>query len=477
MKYIVVLVFLVGCAGCGQDKYPIAQLEDPNTCKTCHPKHFDQWSGSMHAYASEDPVFVAMNARGQREAQLGTFCVQCHAPMAVKLGLTDGTNYDPSTLPAIAKGITCYFCHNVDKVNDDHNNGLVLAMDQTMHGGANKPADTPAHDSLDDKNLMASETNMSTMCGSCHDIITPAPASVHIERSFAEWKPTIFNQPGINGLTCSACHMIGSDGVIAEGNGLNVGSRNDGFHDHGFPAIDQAISTFPNTDAQTTGIANILDPALTIIGASVIQGVPPGGGICLEPDGTLKVRMDTIGLGHDYPSGASQDRRVWLEVIAYDASNVEVFSSGKVGDNQDPEDLADPYLDCADPTHQPAVRGCSGFWDRMAKTDGSRADFFWEVTSETSEFLKPPITLVFSDPNFDHSTSAWWNVQAVAGTIDHITARIRTRPFSYKTLDSLVTSGDLDAQYAQSIRTLESSGATRMWTKATADPGTRCNPN
>jgi hypothetical protein len=40
----------------------------------------------MHAYAAEDPVFLAMNARGQRETQgaLGAFCVNCHAPLAVQ---------------------------------------------------------------------------------------------------------------------------------------------------------------------------------------------------------------------------------------------------------------------------------------------------------------------------------------------------------------------------------------------------------
>lgn len=49
----------------------------------------------MHAYAAEDPVFVAMNQRMQRETNgaAGTLCVQCHAPMAVRLGKTkDGLN-------------------------------------------------------------------------------------------------------------------------------------------------------------------------------------------------------------------------------------------------------------------------------------------------------------------------------------------------------------------------------------------------
>ena len=44
----------------------------------------------MHAYAAEDPVFLAMNQRLQRETggALGDFCVRCHAPMAVREGAT-----------------------------------------------------------------------------------------------------------------------------------------------------------------------------------------------------------------------------------------------------------------------------------------------------------------------------------------------------------------------------------------------------
>ena len=43
---------------CSDDKYSVETLQDPNTCSTCHPTHFTEWSGSMHAYASTDPVFV-----------------------------------------------------------------------------------------------------------------------------------------------------------------------------------------------------------------------------------------------------------------------------------------------------------------------------------------------------------------------------------------------------------------------------------
>ena len=56
--------------GCGSPSavgsLPPSALEDPTTCQGCHPTQFAQWSGSMHAYASEDPVFLAMNKRGER---------------------------------------------------------------------------------------------------------------------------------------------------------------------------------------------------------------------------------------------------------------------------------------------------------------------------------------------------------------------------------------------------------------------------
>ncbi|HWO25388.1 MAG TPA: multiheme c-type cytochrome, partial [Kofleriaceae bacterium] len=143
------LVLALALGACGDPKLPIEALQDPSTCAECHPKHYQQWSGSMHAYASDDPVFIAMNRRGQRETggALGDFCINCHAPMAKQLGITDFASFDPEALPPAARGITCYFCHNVKEVTSEHNNGLVLANDQTMRGGAKDPVDTSAHHS------------------------------------------------------------------------------------------------------------------------------------------------------------------------------------------------------------------------------------------------------------------------------------------------------------------------------------------
>src|SRR5580658_6531397 len=108
----------IGCSTASAPTYFSREdLLDPQTCNQCHLNHYADWSASMHAYASDDPIFLAMNQRGQRETngQLGNFCVKCHAPMAVNEGATtDGLNL--ASVPQKLHGVTCFFCHTVDSV-------------------------------------------------------------------------------------------------------------------------------------------------------------------------------------------------------------------------------------------------------------------------------------------------------------------------------------------------------------------------
>jgi len=474
------VVFLVVLAACGDDKFSVEKLQSPQTCKECHPKHYDQWSGSMHAYAADDPVFLAMNKRGQRDTngELGTFCIQCHAPMALKLGLvTDAAAFDPTTLPPEARGITCFFCHNVKSVADDHNNGLVLAMDQTMRGGAKNPTDSPAHYGVYDPQ-MASDTNNSVMCGSCHDVVTPA--GVHLERTYAEWQTTVFaiqDPASFLPVTCSKCHMIPSKDVIADGPGLNVKSRDLGFHDHTMAAIDLALTPFPRMDEQKTAVEKILKPSLGVVGLRPLGSTAAPGGICLDPPGTLSVRVDSLSVGHHFPSGAAQDRRVWLEVTAYDTANNVVFQRGVVPDGTDPDDVADPSLQCAT-----GATNCAAFNDRTYKADNTRAHFFWDVARYDSNLIRPPITRDQNSPAYDHSTTVRYDVGATYTSIDRIEAKIYVRPLPFGALDELVSTGDLDAsiraQLAKPETTMLATAST--WLKSTKGTGlamnTNCNP-
>ena len=172
------------------------QLMNPETCKGCHPRHYREWSSSMHAYAAQDPVFLAMNQRGQRETdgELGDFCVNCHAPMAVREGLTtDGLNL--ADVPEQLQGVTCYFCHNAveRRWRPQRDRSRWRTTDDARRRCAipsSRARTTWQYSSLHDRNSLES----SALCGGCHDIVTPN--GVHLERTFAEYKESIFGKHG-----------------------------------------------------------------------------------------------------------------------------------------------------------------------------------------------------------------------------------------------------------------------------------------
>jgi hypothetical protein len=441
------VLVLVALAACGGTKsfLPIAQLQDPETCKDCHADHYQQWSGSMHAYASNDPVFLAMNARGQRDTggQLGGFCVQCHAPMAVKLGLTtDGTNLDQ--VPQYAKGVTCYFCHNVDTVTDDHNAALTLAKDDVMRGGISNPVDSPAHDTTHSGLIDSLDDRSATMCGACHDVVTPA--GVHLERTFAEWRGTIFGQANPRThLTCGQCHMFATDGVVTSGPGavgIDVPLRPLGVHEHTFGGIDQALTTWPEKDGQLAAITRDLGPAI-------------GAKLCVSPTngGEISVTLDDRGPGHNWPSGAAQDRRAWVQLVAYDASNNVVFSSGVVPAGMDPDAIGDPNL-----------------WqmnDTVTDSAGAPAHFFWQVASYDGKATLPPaVTTDIGDPRYYHAVTHVYPTPGMTSQFAKIDMRVSIRPLPFAVLNDLVTGGDLDPTIASAIPTTDLVGTELEWTAA-----------
>lgn len=471
------VIALVVLAACGDDgpAYTPEVLQDPNSCLECHPTHHADWSGSMHAYAATDPVFRAMHKRGQRETngELGMFCVNCHTPIAVATGVINPGNvrdFDFDTLEPATDGITCYFCHNVERVTGDHNNPLQLAMDSTMRGGIKNPVDNKAHHSayaeLMDNDF---DDNTSAMCGACHDIVNQA--GVHVERTFLEWKGSIFatNPDKSSRVSCGSCHMEPFDDVIADAPGVT--SRPFGRHDHKFVAIDTALVDFPQRAEQGAAVRTFLEGSSKIVGAAKVPGTAPPGGVCMQPDGIF-VRIDALAVGHNFPSGSGFDRRAWLEVIAYDAEvggNI-VFSSGVVPDDMDPEKIGDPNL--------------LGLWDRAKKSDGSTAHFLWEVASledrrdalgRLADVLTPATTNIPTEPEFDHSVKKLFASAApLRGVIKRIEARLLVRPFSVEVINDLVASGDLDLSTIDPQATLLVSKST--WLDSTKNATTFCNP-
>lgn len=425
------------------------QLLDPETCKGCHPAHYREWSSSMHAYAAKDPVFIAMNKRGQRETggELGDFCIKCHAPMAVVDKLTtDGLNLEG--LPDSERGVSCYFCHNVVGIEGDHNALLRLANDTTMRGPIRDPLRVSAHGAEHSDMFEEASPSSSALCGACHDIVTPN--GVHLERTLQEYRAGLFSKSATGGELqpfdgCVSCHMAPRQGLAAVVPGAPIRL----VHEHMWPAIDIALNDHPARDAMRSAVEDCQ------LGRSIsfftLEVTPPD---------LFTFQIQTAA-GHNMPSGAAQDRRMWLELSAYDASGalLEEVSSGQIGDGEIEEWPA------SDPRHDPHLLM---FRDRMYDAHGKPVHMFWEAAKSSaypdgyqSQTLSVPTTTYVDGK---HALLKQYRASGPDGALPaRVTARLRMRPIGMDVLQDLVDSGDLDPAIAAEMPTY-TVGAPIEWT-------------
>jgi len=432
--------FLLLC-GCGSSPTPSASefaathedLLDPQTCKTCHEQQFDDWSGSMHAYASDDPLFLAMNQRGQREAQLGDFCVKCHAPVALSEGkTTDGLNL--SGLSPSLKGVTCFFCHSVDDVQGTHDNPLHLSSDARMRGEITDPVKNAVHASAYSPLHDRSQLGSSNLCGSCHDIVNGHGAA--LERTYSEWQESVFSHaPG--GSTCGQCHMDQSKALQP----VAPGGPPRRSHAHSLPGVDLALTEFPQIDAQKQLVQDSLDT--TLQSALCVSGIAPAQ--------WLTVILDNVSAGHHWPSGATQDRRAWVEVNAYQGDHV-IYQSGAVEPDGSGASDADLWLlkDCMFDAAKRPVR------------------MFWEAATSAGNLLPGQLTFDMSDVRFyqTHIYRRFPLVDQLPAAPDRVTLQVHLSAVAPEVIDDLIASGDLEARYRGAVPSLLV-GKPLEWTAAT----------
>src|SRR5205814_9780941 len=144
------------------------------------------------------------------------------------------------------------------------------------------------------------------------------------EQTFTEWNCSVFADPtSRNALNCSSgstCHMGREFSVPIASPPLphpTMPART-ARHLHDFPAIDVALTDFPQKDAQLAAVKSKLGLEFRIQ-------------ICVDPQlgSGITVILENLNAGHYFPSGAAQDRRVWTELHAYQ-KGTEIMSNGVV---------------------------------------------------------------------------------------------------------------------------------------------------
>jgi len=395
----------------------------------------------MHAYAANDPVFLAMNQRGQRETAgaLGDFCVKCHAPVAVAEGLTtDGLNL--AELPAYTKGVTCYFCHSAASVTGTHNNPLTMAMDDGLFGPFGDPVPGTPHKGSYSPLFDLTRPESAQACGSCHDIVNQHGAA--IERTYQEWQGSLFSDTA-KGQTCVRCHMNETSGPASS----TSPNRIRRLRGHAFPGVDVALTAFPNDDIQIQQVQDLLDFSLQ-------------ESVCLTDKQQIEITLENAGVGHGFPSGATQDRRLWIEVTAWKDGAV-VYQSGAVPPGQSVETIDDPDLWL--------IRDC------MFDAAGAPVHQFWEaVQLSPSNQVPASVAPSILDPTSftrGHLRRLYPSTGPLSVRPDRITLTVHIKPIGDDVLASLVASKDLDPAAAARVPRFTVGGDIAIeWTPAKAKP-------
>ncbi|MBH24106.1 MAG: hypothetical protein CMH57_06575 [Myxococcales bacterium] len=299
-------------------------LQSPEYCGQCHTAHYDDWEGSMHAYATQDPVFQAMLVKGilETEGKLDQFCIQCHAPIAAKFELSpvyeddDGAwrvDFDMNN-PLIGRGVVCTSCHSMSEVEATVNAEFKLDPN-IIHGPNGSAAAQEAHPTVKSESLTSS-----TMCGTCHNVVNPKGAL--LENTFSEWYASEFNSGDPNtDKSCQDCHMPAARGEIVEGTEADI-------HRHRFVGVDLAlIDDFPDKEEQLQLVTDLLRSCVRLEVNRTEDH---------DDSYAIRVSMTNINNGHALPSGSTADRQVWVHItVTDDATGEVVYESGMMDENGD----------------------------------------------------------------------------------------------------------------------------------------------
>ncbi len=207
-----------------------SRFPSANTCASCHPDHYREWSVSPHAYAQLSPVFNAMHGSvlALTNGTNGDFCIRCHTPVGMNLGEPIFmSNMDRH--PTSREGVTCIVCHRVNKAYGKLSGRLAIVegdLFEPVYGPKGNEEVARVIDSgeygvnatrgkagraIHAKAEKFFQLSTSGLCGACHDV--NLVNGFRLEEAFSEFKhsPAAKNQ-----VSCQDCHM-GIEPGIASG--------------------------------------------------------------------------------------------------------------------------------------------------------------------------------------------------------------------------------------------------------------------
>lgn len=315
-----------------------ADYTQPETCGTCHAEIYRQWSGSMMNFAFEDALYRGMHEQGGRETggATDTFCSACHSPIGTFSGEVPPID-GPQVSDIAKKGVQCDFCHTVAAATGIGNYSFQPDPGPVKRG--------PYADSVSTfhRSAYSELYTRSDFCGMCHDLIHPGNQLL-LEGTYTEWK----NSPqAAQGLQCQDCHMTPGPGMAELTTAATGGPPRAKVFTHQF--VGGNATSLAGPDHRTMA-ADMLKGAATIAIVAP-QAAAPGKTLPLE------VQVKNDGAGHYLPTGITEVREMWLEIIVTDAGGRELYRSGGLQEDGEADPQAKQYhVEFADADGNPTVK-------------------------------------------------------------------------------------------------------------------------
>ncbi len=194
-------------------------------CGHCHEASYHQWRESAHANANRAPWYKSnvhlLNV--EKGIAFSRHCEGCHNPVALLGG--DLTKGAPESHSYDADGVSCSFCHAVQKVDTRGTGSYTVGVPAVLVDETGAPIRRPVSDGeilahLDRHSaaVMKPFYKTSEYCAACHKAALPqeltdykwlramSPYDEWQNSSFAGQSPLPFySKPAVS--TCETCHM------------------------------------------------------------------------------------------------------------------------------------------------------------------------------------------------------------------------------------------------------------------------------
>ncbi|HND54546.1 MAG TPA: multiheme c-type cytochrome, partial [Pirellulaceae bacterium] len=195
-----------------QARQMLTELDFPSAkqCQACHPRQYEQWSRSPHAYGQISPVMEAMTQTLQERTggTMGTFCTRCHTPQGTALG-ESGLMRNVNRTRLSLEGITCIACHRRAVATYKNNGRSPLAVGSSLETCMFGPFEsTAARATGDHASVRQPFLTTSQFCSDCHEVTMPN--GMRTQETFTEWQ---HSPAGKQNVTCQHCHMGPSPGL------------------------------------------------------------------------------------------------------------------------------------------------------------------------------------------------------------------------------------------------------------------------